>query len=192
MASRAATSWSGLLARVALAEGRRDAGYDCVEVQPPRSVPPKRIIFLFCVVLVSLVVPRRTDASLGGSEASVSADRVQLQAALLRIQRGDGFTVHEIQTAPGTVVREFVSSSGTVFGVAWQGPWIPDMQQLLGSYFSEYQAALARRSDRHRRGPVAIDTGSLVVQISGHPRAFSGRAYVVPLVPAGVQTDAIR
>ena len=132
-------------------------------------------------------------AALGGDASSVEADRVRAQGALLRIQRVDSHTVHEIQTATGTAIREYVSPSGTVFGVAWSGPVVPDLRQLLGAYFDVYRRAAARtRQSRRGRGPLAIDDGGLVVQASGHMRSFTGRAYVNRLVPSGVQPDAIR
>jgi hypothetical protein len=50
----------------------------------------------------------------------------------------------------------------------------------------------ARQSARTGRGAVAINDGGLVVQMSGHPRAFTGRAYVPALMPAGVQPESLR
>jgi hypothetical protein len=145
------------------------------------------------VLAASMAVASPAFASLGGTAASVEADRVQIQGALLRIAQSDAYTVHELQSATGTVVREFVSSTGTVYGVAWQGPYMPNLKQVLGAYFDQYQAALrSARNGRRRRGPVSIETPDLVVQISGHQRAFSGRAYVPQFVPQGVDTASIR
>lgn len=132
-------------------------------------------------------------ASLGGSASSVTADRVKMQAALLRIQAAQAYTLHEIQSATGTTVREYVSSSGDVFAVAWDGPAMPDLRQVLGDYFASYQSAVeASRATRRARGPLAIDTGDFVIQVSGHMRSFSGRAYLKRLMPASVQASAIR
>ena len=132
-------------------------------------------------------------AALGGSASSVTADRVKMQAALLRIEAAQGYTLHEIQSAAGTAVREYVSSSGDVFAVAWNGPAMPDLQQLLGDYFPAYQGAVKEwRASRRARGPLSIDTGDFVIQVSGHMRSFSGRAYLKRLMPAGVQLAAIR
>jgi len=132
-------------------------------------------------------------AALGGSVSSIDADRVKMQGALLRIQTGNAYTLHEIQSAAGTTIREYVSSSGDVFGVAWNGPALPDMQQLLGDYFAAYQSEVQRLRQTHRaRGPIAIDNGDLVVQVSGHMRSFSGHAYVKKLMPLGVQPAAIQ
>jgi hypothetical protein len=103
------------------------------------------------------------------------------------------YTVHEIQGTAGTVVREYVSSEGKVFGIAWQGPWVPDMRQLLGSYFDQYaQANQTQKGARMRRGPVLINEPGLVVQIGGHPRAFAGRAYVPEMLPSGVRAESIQ
>jgi hypothetical protein len=102
------------------------------------------------------------------------------------------YTVHEIQAATGTVVREYVSG-GKVFAVAWQGPWPPDMRQLLGSYFDQYtQAAQSPSSFRGGRGPRMIQQPGLVVQIGGHARSFAGRAYIPEMLPAGVLGEDIR
>ncbi|HZT78348.1 MAG TPA: DUF2844 domain-containing protein [Vicinamibacterales bacterium] len=132
-------------------------------------------------------------AALGGTASSVDADRVKMQGALLRIQSAQSYTLHEIQSAAGISVREYVSSSGDVFGVAWSGPAMPDLQQVLGTYFTAYQQAVqeARRT-RRARGPIAIDTGDLVVQVSGHMRSFTGRAYVKHLMPPTVDPSAVR
>ena len=105
----------------------------------------------------------------------------------------DGFALHEWQSADGIVVREFLTTSGTVFGLAWEGPAHPDMRQLLGPYFERYQRE-AERMTRARRGhgPVSVDLGDVVVQVSGRARAFSGRAVLSAMVPQGVASDVIR
>lgn len=110
-----------------------------------------------------------------------------------RVTTAAAYTVHEIQGASGTVVREYVSSEGKVFAVAWQGPYLPDMRQLLGSSFEQYaQAAKAQRSTRMRRGPLLIEEPGLTVEMSGHPRSFSGRAYIPGMLPQGVPAEDIR
>jgi len=132
-------------------------------------------------------------AALGGKAPSIEADRVKMQAALLRIQAQGVYTLHEIQSASGTTIREYVSSSGDVFAVAWSGPFQPDLQQVLGTYFDRYrQSGDKARRARHGRGPLTIRDGDLVVQMGGHQRSFSGRAYVAGLMPAGVDASAIQ
>lgn len=128
-------------------------------------------------------------AALGGNAASVEADRVQMQAALLRIQNQQAFTLHEIQSATGTTIREYVSPSGDVFAVAWSGPFQPDLRQVLGSYFDSFQR-LARTRRGH--GPLTLTDGDFVIQVTGHMRSFVGRAYVTGMMPAGVDARAIQ
>ena len=133
------------------------------------------------------------EASLGGDVSSVQTDRVRMQGALLQVTSTSAYTLHEMRAASGTIVREFVSPAGTVFGVAWQGPSVPDLRQLLGVYFEPYmRAAEAAQKVRSGHGPLVIEQPGFVVERSGHGRAFAGRAYVPQLLPAGVLPDLIR
>jgi hypothetical protein len=111
----------------------------------------------------------------------------------MRVTSNSSFTVHELRAATGTTIREYVSQSGKVFGVAWDGPTLPDLRQVLGVYFAPYmQAAQAAQKKRAGRGPRRIEEPTFVVEQSGHPRAFAGRAYVPQMVPAGSGPEDIR
>ena len=151
-----------------------------------------RLIALIVLTLACVGLPKHAFAVLGGSEASVQTDQVHLQAAL-RSTRAAGYTLHELRTPTGTVVREY-ASGGTVFGVAWEGPWPPDMQQLLGTYFEPYMQALQSQTQNGGRGrhPLHVELPGLVVNISGHPRSFHGQAFVPDMVPQGVKAEEIR
>jgi Protein of unknown function (DUF2844) len=132
-------------------------------------------------------------AALGGDAASVQADQAYMHATL-RTTQTQAYTLHEIQAPTGTVVREYVSpASGQVFGVAWQGPWPPDMRQILGDYFGQYQQAMQAQATAHAgRHPVVIELPGLVLQSSGHMRSFSGRAYIPNMLPQNISAEAIR
>jgi hypothetical protein len=152
-----------------------------------------RLLRAIGVVTVLIALPANVSASLGRDASTIDADRVRMQGALLRIARSDAYTVHELRSASGTTVREYVSSNGIVFAVAWQGPWLPDLRQMLGPYFDDYlRAVQSTTGQRRARGSLTIDLPDLSVQISGHPRAFSGRAYVPRLMPLRVQAETIR
>ena len=99
----------------------------------------------------------------------------------MKVARVQRYAVHEIAAPSGTVVREFVSPAGKVFAVAWSGPTLPDLKQVLGPYFDTYVAALQQRK---ARGPVSVVLPGLVVQSSGHMRAFVGKAYLPDGMPA--------
>lgn len=103
------------------------------------------------------------------------------------------YTVRETTLGNGTVVREYLSTDGTVFGIAWRGPQMPDLTDLLGSFFPQYVAGVkAVRAARGGRGPVAVDQSSLVVRSGGHMGAFSGQAWLPPALPAGVSGSDIQ
>jgi hypothetical protein len=130
--------------------------------------------------------------SLGANAASVQDDQIHLRGSL-RTTAAEGYSVQEIQSAGSTVVREYVSAAGKVFGVAWEGRWPPDLRQVLGSFFDQYvQAARTQSGVRGVRRPFSIKSQGLVVQIGGHPRAFFGRAYLAEQLPANVRAEDIR
>ena len=140
--------------------------------------------------LLLLAFAQIASASLGGTVSSVESDRAHLKGAA-RMVVGNDYTMHEITAPTGTKVREFVSPNGVVFGVAWDGPALPDMRQVLGDHFDEYKQAAQEQKNR-RRGPLLIETPRMVFQLSGHPRSFHGRAYLPQDVPPGVKADEVR
>ena len=131
-------------------------------------------------------------AALGGDVASVHEDQAQMKGSL-KTTEGTTYTLHEIKGATGTVVREYVSPEGAVFGVAWQGPAIPNLQQILGSYFDTFsEAAQAQRAAHRGRGALYIQQPGLVVESTGHAHTFSGRAFDPGKLPQGVTANDIR
>lgn len=150
-------------------------------------------ILLLGIVQVVLVLPSPASAALGGDETTVRADQARMKGTL-RSTATKTYTVHEIKAQTGTVVKEYVSPAGKIFAVVWQGPFPPDLRQLLGSYFEQFsQSAQKLKSKRPRvRGPLMIQEPGLVVQTGGHMRAYFGRAYVPEMVPQGVTIEEIR
>jgi hypothetical protein len=142
---------------------------------------------MFPPLLLAVCLP--VSASLGGDVSSVQADQARMKGSVRLTQRA-AYAVHEIQAASGAVVREYVSPEGKVFAVAWQGSGHPDMRQLLGSFFEQFQRAVQTKSSR--RAPVLVHESGLVVEIGGVPRRFAGRAYVPQMVPQGVSIDNLR
>ena len=147
----------------------------------------RRWLVSTALVLV-LAVP--SFAVLGGSDASVQSDQIVFQASL-QARNAGVYTVHELKTPSGIWIREY-AAGGTIFAVAWQGPWRPDMRQLLGSYFDEYAKALQTQGRRPGRKPVRIELPDLVVTMGGHLRGFTGHAYVPGMLPQGVREEELR
>jgi hypothetical protein len=149
--------------------------------------------FMFLIALV----PVNSFAALGGDLNSVVADQVRFQGSLKTTQLGS-FQVHEIRTqagttATGTVIREYMSPSGTVFAVTWRGQWLPDMRQLLGPYFQKFVDAVKEQASTHPgRRPMQIVQPDFVVQINGHAQFYAGRVYLPEKLPAAVQPEAIQ
>ncbi|HEX3604126.1 MAG TPA: DUF2844 domain-containing protein [Steroidobacteraceae bacterium] len=139
---------------------------------------------LAAAVLVVALSPRMASATLGEAEITVQNDVTRAHASVKSSQDRTGYRVHEITLPSGTSMREFVAPNGMVFAVTWTGPIHPDLRQALGRYFETYVAApRAKFADRRH---VQIRQGDLVVQLGGHMRALSGRAYLISAVPSGV------
>ena len=121
-------------------------------------------------------------AHLGGTQASIQADGLAWQApAVAAAASGARFTVFTHTTPEGVKVRQFLSATGLVFAVAWDGPVLPDMERLLGDQFPLYQNALLQR-----KRSVRVDMPALSLESGGMMRAFVGRAYLPGQLPAGV------
>lgn len=132
-------------------------------------------------------------AVLGGDATSISTDQARLKAAKREVApaaAAAGYTIHELQLDSGTLVREYLGAEGKVFAVAWQGPFLPNLQQLFGTYYAPYTEAVKRQQGQRR--PVMLQQSNLVVESAGRMRAFSGRAYDPSLLPANVRLEEIQ
>jgi Protein of unknown function (DUF2844) len=144
------------------------------------------------VVTIALLVVGSTAtlAALGQGEASVIADQ-QKMGGEIKTTPNTGYTTNEITTPSGTLVREYVSPSGTVFAVSWRGPTPPNLSNLLGSYFKQIQAASS--TQKHQSlSHATVATGDVIVQTGGHLRNLWGRAVVSSLVPEGVDEAELK
>jgi len=127
-------------------------------------------------------------AALGGDAASVGTGQAHALASA-RVQAAETYTLHELVSTTGTKIHEYLGHDGKVFAVSWQGPFRPNLRQLLGVY---YQTYLKRCTSSHRTRTINIQLPGLVINMSGHQRAFYGRAYIPDRVPQGLATDEIR
>lgn len=157
---------------------------------PPAPAPQHARRALTCLAAV-LCLPNAW-AVLGQAlpAAPASSATPALRAALASKPGaipGSLYTTHVTQQSSGTQVTEYATSSGVVFAVSWQGPALPPLETLLGSYFPDFQAqADASRAYRSLGTPLHIQTGTLVVHSSGRMRNFSGHAYDPQLLPNGL------
>ena len=140
---------------------------------------------------ISLAVVQETPAALGESADSVASDQRALSAGPGVTTVSPDYTVQEV-TSDAVTVREYVSPSGIVFALAWNGLVRPDLTVLLGSYADEYETARSKTPRMPGRRNSRIETQRVVVETWGHMRDLHGRAYAPALVPQGVAIDEIK
>jgi beta-lactamase class A len=145
----------------------------------------------FGLAVSILVFARQGEAALGGTAASVASDRTALSAVHRATTSHSAYTVQEYQSGSSTV-REYVSASGVVFAIVWNGRAHPDLTTLLGSYSSEYQTALQQTVRKRGLRRQQVQSDGVIVEKWGHMRNLQGRAYAPALIPTGVTIDEIK
>ena len=143
----------------------------------------------FVILLVLWVGALPAWAALGEYESSVSLDQRILRGET-REETEAGYKLLQMITPGGAVIREFVSPSGKVFAISWHAHCLPNLPQLLGSYFPRVQQA-AQAKTQHG-GPLIIDTPDLVFFSGGRMMNFHGSAYIPALMPKNVAATVVR
>lgn len=144
---------------------------------------------VFTLLLTLLMGSIPAWAALGDDVSSVDADAKALGGRHIMVAKV-GYNVHQITFPDGSVVNEFVSPAGTVFGISWQGHFVPDLRQLLGTYMTDLQQG--QRTHVVRRRAVTIQGNNFVFSSVGHLRFFQGRAYIPGLLPANLKPGIVR
>jgi hypothetical protein len=143
-------------------------------------------------VLLTLVLAQIPAwAVLGQTEASVTTDQ-QRMSTEDRVQTFASYKVHQLTTTNGPTVREYVSPQGMVFGIAWQGRFMPNVNQLLGTYVTNLQNATPAQSQIRQRRGLTVKTGDFVYSNFCHLQNCTGRAYVPAFVPSSVSAEVVR
>jgi hypothetical protein len=152
---------------------------------------------LSLLAATSLAICLPAHAKLGAGPtwgASSSSNSTSTQSIRRMSAISTPYTVNESTLTGGTVVREYIGQSGTVFAVVWQGAHVPDLSALLGDSFPTYVQSLNQlhASQGTALGPADVERSDLVVQSGGHMGAYVGRAWLPSALPAGVSTDDIQ
>jgi hypothetical protein len=133
------------------------------------------------------ILPDASSTAAATSTAASSGKQAVLRRSVTKSQL---YSVVESQLENGTAIKEFTNADGRVFAVSWSGPILPDLQGLLGSHFSAFDAGAKKA---HRPGslgaPLNIEQDKLVVRSNGRMRHFFGHAYAPDLIPSGVNID---
>lgn len=142
------------------------------------------------LIAAATLVSMSASAGLGEPVASVARDQAALHGARLAVTTREGYAIHETTTPDGATVRQFVSPSGTVFAVSWEGRTQPDLQVLLAKHYTRYLAATKEPHPSHK--VLSVATPDVVINVVRHVRGFTGSAHVPDLVPAKVSVADLR
>jgi hypothetical protein len=91
-------------------------------------------------MLIAVLCPCIAAAALGEPETSVQTDMARLRGSI-KVTSHANYKLHEIHMPSGTLVREFAGADGKVFAVAWNGPTVPNLRDIMGQYFNSYVTA---------------------------------------------------
>jgi hypothetical protein len=130
-----------------------------------------------------------THAALGGPPEQFNTEGTTLASSVSSAV--SNYIVRDTTLATGTRVREYVSGSGVVFAVTWDGPFLPDLKALLGKYFDTMLAESAA-VPRAGRARVVVSRPEVVINSGGHMRAFEGSAWIPAEFPAGFTAADVR
>jgi len=144
----------------------------------------KSIGNLFCILVLGL--PMFAQAELGGNLASIMQEQKTFGSTLTTSPQSN-YTIYIQNISPDLVVKEYVSNSGNIFGVAWKGSTLPNFQVLLGSYYSNYLSA----QQQNPRSVFSQDN-NLVIESGGVMGGYIGRAYLPKQLPTGLAPSAIQ
>lgn len=136
------------------------------------------------------MTPAVAFAALGDRIDAAQAGQSAMQAKAQLVRTAGNYTVHEIQMSSGTIVREYVSSDGMIFAVAWEGPSLPDVKDLLGKYFDRYVNAMRGKPPAQRHA--SLRQADVVIQSYGRMGGFFGQAYLPQSLPQGVTPDVLQ
>ena len=138
------------------------------------------------VALVLSALPALSFAGLGQDLESIKIERMRM-AAQHRVTSAAQYSLHELQGADGSRVRQYVSASGMVFAVSWRTLYKPDLSALLGPSYPVYalsaQVAAQRAGVQRHFRHADVD---LVLQSSAHLHVFSGFALRRSMLPRGL------
>lgn len=151
----------------------------------------KALFIGFCLATITLSVVQRARATLGESVDSVESAQKVFKAVQHATLTRNGYTIREFKSE-ANVTREYISPSGVVFAIAWNGLSHPDLTSQLGTYAGEYQKALRQTHGQKGKRHLQVKANRVIVEKWGHMRNMQGRAYISALIPSGVSIDEIK
>lgn len=123
----------------------------------------------------------------GQSKAQVSNLKITQKNSSV----GTPYSVQESEEG-GIKMKQFVSSDGVVFAVAWKGIAPPDFNDILGKYYSDYSAETQSVLRPRNRKKLNVKSQDFVFRNSSLGGSFRGLAYVPSLLPAGLAVEDLQ
>ena len=154
--------------------------------------PRAYLIYTAAMQLILLTICSAAYAELGGGIATVAGDAAKIKSAVRKTDAAS-YSIHNMTDAHGTAIKEYLSSGGVVFAVSWKGKRQPDLQQLLGTYYTRYSesARVKRSTYKGRRNGISITQSDFVIRVRGHMGFSAGTAYLPDKVPAGIDISSL-
>ncbi|OYV39754.1 MAG: hypothetical protein B7Z83_02110 [Thiomonas sp. 20-64-5] len=155
-------------------------------------------LFLFSAGVLLALLGASAQAGLGRPLSEAARDgqpvaqvqRYAAQAASGAAAGAASVQTQTVQTPQGVAITEYANAAGTVFAITWKGPFKPDLQQLLGSYFAPY--VQAAKTQTQQLNLSMVKGSDIVVHSAGRMRGFLGVAWVPTLVPAGFDPSRLQ
>ena len=104
------------------------------------------------------------------------------------------WSIRELTLPDGLVEREYLTSDGTVFAVAWRGSHRPELSVLLGTLYATQMSRDARELRRQGRGAHGSTSQigeTFAVQASTHQRSSVGVAWLPRMLPPGTDPSTL-
>jgi hypothetical protein len=143
---------------------------------------------IYLAILVGVAAfARPAMAALGDDVSAVEQDRVQMHASL-QVRRNANYEIHELSTAIGSRVREFVGPDKKVFAVSWSGGWRPHLRDIMGVHYDKF---IAHTRGKRLLRPARIELPGMVVFMGTYLRTSFGHVYLTDQLPAGFSPEGM-
>ena len=129
-------------------------------------------------------------AALGGAVANLTSSALS-QREVVQTLTSTTATYRETVLTNGTVVHEYRGADSIVYAVTWHGPFLPDLQALLGTYFETLRSPPNQASRKGSAG-LRVLQSDIGLIAGGHMGAFEGKAWIPAKLPAAVTANDLK
>ncbi|MGJ7499728.1 DUF2844 domain-containing protein [Variovorax sp. ZT5P49] len=141
-------------------------------------------------------------AELGGAPTMGPGQRVAIESRKATNQTTGSATaeaaaswsMREVTLPDGLIQREYLTTDGTVFAVAWRGSHRPELSVLLGTRYATQMSRNARelrQQGRGSHGTTSQADETFAVHASAHQRSSTGVAWLPRMLPPGLDPNTL-